>query len=527
MGNGNRNRLTVILVNPKMCSPRAVRLPLSLLALAAVLDEQFDFEIVDGNVDPDAVNTVLDTCASRSGVVAVAITVMPGPQVAPAIAVASAVRAAHPAIPIVWGGFFPTLYPESAVNAPYVDFVVRGQGEHTLLELLQKLPEAGPPTASDRGDAMSSVTDCDRFADVFGLTWKRRGEIVHNPDRPFSPPDSFPPFPYERLPDVETYLRPSFLGSRTAVHQAAIGCRYRCGFCGVASMFNGHTTLQGPARLAHALESLKHRHGANAVQFYDHNFFDSEDTSVESLRVITRFGMPWWCYARTDTLAKFSAGTWDLIRKSGLRMTYLGAEAASDSVLKSMKKGAKVDHTMEVAGRCRENGVIPEFSFVLGGPDDPEGEIEKTFGFIKRLKTISPECEVILYFYSPTPQQDRVAFRSDASAARIPVLRSYGPDGPSLPTTPEEWTEQRWIDYVCHRDAPWLTPKLRRRVRGFSQVLGCRFPTVQDVSTPEWGKRVLRGLASWRYAGGLWDRPWELDLARRFIPLREPTEESI
>jgi len=364
-------------------------------------------------------------------------------------------------------------------------------------------------------------------SDIRGLTWKRDGEIVHSPDRPFSPPDDFPPFPYDKLGDVGTYLRPSFLGSRTAVHQAAIGCRYRCEFCGVVSMFNGHTTLQGPARLALAMETLVHRYGANAVQFYDHNFFDSEDTSVEAIRVIARFGVPWWCYARTDTLANFSAKTWSMVRQSGLRMTYLGAEAASDNLLSKMKKGTKVEHTFEVARRCRENGVIPEFSFVLGGPEDPEGEIEKTFGFIKSLKTIHPECEVILYFYSPTPQRDRAAVKADSSAARIPSLRRYGPDGPPLPTTPEEWTEQRWIDYVCHLDAPWLTPELRQRVRDFATVLYCRFPTVQDCTTPKWGKSVLRGLASWRYASGRWDRPWELNMARRFIPLREPQKEGI
>ena len=60
-------------------------------------------------------------------------------------------------------------------------------------------------------------------------------------------------------------------------------------------------------------------------------------------------------------------------------MAYIGAEAASDEVLRRMKKGSRVEHTFEVARRCREHGVIPEFSFVLGGPDDPEGEIEKTF----------------------------------------------------------------------------------------------------------------------------------------------------
>ena len=52
-------------------------------------------------------------------------------------------------------------------------------------------------------------------------------------------------------------------------------------------------------------------------------------------------------------------------------MAYIGAETASDEVLNRMRKGSRVNHTLEVAARCRENGIIPEFSFVLGGPEDP------------------------------------------------------------------------------------------------------------------------------------------------------------
>ena len=77
---------------------------------------------------------------------------------------------------------------------------------------------------------------------------------------------------------------------------------------------------------------------------------------------------------------------------------------------------------------------------------------------------------------------------------------AYGPNGPSLPATPEEWTAPQWINYVCHQDAPWLAERMRQRVQDFAKVLACRFPTVQDYSTPAWRKSLLRGLASWRYA---------------------------
>jgi len=494
----------VLLVNPRMCSRRSMRLPLSLLALGAALEGRWDYEILDGNADATVPERALQAVTDGT-VDLVGVTVMPGPQVAPAIEISAALRAARPEVPIAWGGYFPTLYPAAALQAPYVDYVVRGQGEDTLVELLERRPAAG----------------------IRGLSWKDGGTVRHNADRHFRPPDAYPPYPYARLGDVSQYLRPSFMGRRTAVHQAAIGCRYHCEFCGVVTLFQGATRLQGPARLDADIRTLRDRWGADALQFYDHNFFDTEEASRPILEVLARHALPWWCYARTDTLAGFSPETWELVRQSRLTMAYLGAEAASDEALRQMKKGARVEHTFEAARLCRAHGVIPEFSFVLGGPEDPAGEMEKTLSFIKRLKTIHPECEVVLYFYTPTPRREAASERTRALGLRLPVQERYGPQGPELPTTPEEWTEPRWIEYVCHRDAPWLSPRLRQRVKDFATVLGCRFPTVQDHTTPRWGKALLSTLASWRYATGRYGHPWELALARRLIPLREPQSEGL
>lgn len=511
----------VLLINPRMCSRRSMRLPLSLLALGAVLEGRREYEILDGNAEADATDRTLRAVAGGA-VDLVGVTVMPGPQVGPAIEISAAIRAARPEVPILWGGYFPTLYPDAAIHASYVDYVARGQGEDMLVELLERLPDAGPPPGP-----LDSARHPQAVADIRGLTWKDGGQVRHNADRHFRPPDAYPPYPYERLADVARYLRPSFMGRRTAVHQAAIGCRYHCEFCGVVTMWNGATRLQGPARLDAVIRELRDRWGADALQFYDHNFFDREETSIPVLEVLARHAMPWWCYARTDTLAGFAPRTWELIRRSRLAMAYVGAEAASDEALRQMKKGARVEHTFEVARLCRENGVIPELSFVLGGPEDPEGETEKTLDFIKRLKAIHPDCEVVLYFYTPTPRREPASERTRELGLRLPVQERYGPEGPELPTTPEEWTQPQWIEYVCHRDAPWLTPRLRQRVKDFATVLGCRFPTVQDHTTPRWGKALLRGAASWRYATGVYRNPWELRLARKLIPLREPASESL
>jgi radical SAM superfamily enzyme YgiQ (UPF0313 family) len=518
-GTPGAKEAAVLLVNPRMCLPSSTRLPLSVLHLAAVLEGRRPWRILDGNLGP-IVEPALQALRERPHAL-VGVTVMPGPQVATAIEISAAIRAAFPAVPIAWGGYFPTLYPNSAVNAPYVDYLVRGQGEGTLLELLERLPAAGPPSAHDSARNPAAVRD------VAGLTWKADASPVHNPERAIIPPEQLPVLPYESLGDVGTYLRPSFMGTRTAVHQGALGCRFKCEFCGVVSMWNGKTLLDAPARLEDSLGTLRDRWGANGVQFFDHNFFDREETSIPVLEVLSRLEMPWWCYARADTLARFSASTWEAIRRSRLRMAYIGAETASDDVLSRMRKGSRVDHTLEVAARCREYGVIPEFSFVLGGPDDPEGEIDKTFAFIRKVKTLNPVSEIILYFYSPTPQVDRASLRKEPAVAHLPVLQTYGPSGPALPSTPEEWTEPRWVSWVCHQDAPWLTPRTRQRVLDFARVLACRFPTVQDYRTPRWGKSVLRNLSRWRYATGRYGHPIELQIGQRLFGLRDPKAESV
>src|ERR1700722_6421456 len=171
-----------------MCRPSSVRLPLSLLALGAVLENHWAYEIVDGNLDNDAAGTILESLR-KSPTALVGMTVMPGPQVPPAIEISAAIRTAHPQTPIVWGGYFPTLYTNAAMNAPYVDYVIRGQGEDSLGELLERLP------------------DKSGMHEVAGLTWKDAGEIVHNPERKIRAAQDYPPSPYEPAGGENGFMR--------------------------------------------------------------------------------------------------------------------------------------------------------------------------------------------------------------------------------------------------------------------------------------------------------------------------------
>jgi anaerobic magnesium-protoporphyrin IX monomethyl ester cyclase len=491
-----------LLINPTITGKRHARFPLAVLSLRTALEGRHDATILDGNIDRAFVATAVR--AVGEGVDAVGVTVMGGPQLTSAIAVSRAIRARAPQVPIVWGGAFPTVCPEATLNSAYVDYAVRGQGEDTLAELLD---------AHIAGDA-------EALRGIRGLSWRRDGQVVHNKERPFSAASLNLMLPYDTLENPRQYLTKTYLGERTAGYQAALGCRFRCTFCGVASMYRGKMALPPAPRLEQDLTFLRERLGVNGIQFYDHNFFDREVDMVPLLEVMAKFEMPWWCFARSDALANLSERSWALVRKSRLRMAYIGAESPSDWLLHDIRKGTRSDQTLAAIEQCRSHGVIPELSFMLAPPQDPEGETERTFEFIRMIKRLHPVTEVMIYIYTPLPLRGD---NTNAAAARAAsALRDLNGRPIEFPRTADGWAEPHWLGYWCHRDAPWLSERLRRRIVDFTTVLGCRFPTVMDIRASRWGKSALSGLASWRYRFQRYDNPWELRVSRKLIRQWDP-----
>lgn len=206
-------------------------------------------------------------------------------------------------------------------------------------------------------------------------------------------------------------------------------------------------------------------------------------------------------------------------------MAYIGAESASDSQLHDMRKGTRSNQTVEVVKLCRSQGVIPELSFMLAPPQDPEGETERTFEFIRHIKRIHPATEIMIYIYAPLPPPP--LNQSPQVLRTLSELRDGAGNAFVFPATADEWTQPQWRRYWCHTDVPWLSARLRARIQDFTTVLGCRFPTITDIRSPSLGKSGLRALASWRYRFRRYDRPWELDLSKKFVRLWDPRVSSL
>lgn len=485
----------IVLMHPRAASARSRRFPLSILALAAVLEGKEEYTIIDGNVNPNAIDALAKIHA-QTPVDLLAVSVMPGPQMVAAIPICRSFRAKYPLVPIIWGGYFPSLYPDAALNAEYVDYVVRSQGEDTLVELVAALKSGGD------------------LSTIRGLSYKDgSGRHFHNPSRPLRSPNDFPWFPYDKL-DISKYILPTFLGSRTAVHNSSVGCPFKCNFCGVAAVFDDELQ-ENPERTASVMKFLKNKYAVNAIQFYDNNFFLQEGHARELAERLTPLELRWWCQARITTLNRYSNSTLRALRQAGMIMVYCGAESGSDWALKAMDKKLGSEQTLEFAEKIRSFGIIPEFSFVTGNPKDPERDVLETIHLIRKLKHRNPDTEIIIQHYIPTPQPGSM----------------YGGVEKQMefPATPEEWAEKRWYDFTMRRDPQlaWLRAPVKRRIENFRLIVNSRWPTIQDRTRPRWARLVLKLLSSWRYALGIYSLPIELRLVDRLLRTRDSIVENM
>jgi anaerobic magnesium-protoporphyrin IX monomethyl ester cyclase len=482
----------LVLYNPRSNDGKKI-LPMSLLAVAAPLEGKYDFSFVDGNVTRDPVAAIREQV--RDGATTLATTVMPGPQLSRAVPHTRALKREFPQLTMVWGGYFPTQHAETCLKEASIDFVVRGHGEIVFSQLL---------------DALATGS---HYANIAGLSLRDEfGRLAHNPAAPMPHPEALPPWPYHRL-DMAQYVRNTFLGSRTLPHHSSYGCPFFCNFCAVVNMANGRWLAQSASRVAQLVQMYVERWGVNAVEFYDNNFFTHEARVAEFCEHILKLGIAWWGEGRIDTLLKFSSRTWQLMRDAGLKMVFMGAESGSAETLKRMDKGGTLtpEKTLAIAAKMREFDIVPEFSFVMGNPPDPEADVRDTIEFIRRVKRVNPQSEIIMYNYTPVPLAGDLYEYAQAN-------------GFHFPETLDEWVSATWLEFSQRHSSqlPWLRERLRQRVRNFERVLNAYYPTSTDARLARAWRPLLRGASAWRYHTRIYDAPLELRALQKLIHYQRP-----
>ena len=270
----------ILLFNPRSAKSKH-RLPLSLLSLAALLEGKYDYEIVDGNFELNAVET-LATIIRTKGIRYFGVTVMPGPQLVEAITITQKLKERFPSLVVVWGGYFPSLHSEVVLQSGFVDHVVRGPGEVAFLELINRLEGHSEATARTEDSAFA--------------------------------PSQNSKLPYHRM-DVRRYIGKTCLGTRTISYHSSFGCPFLCGFCAVAAIYKGRWSGKTAAAVTEEVLWFRDQYGVNAVEFIDNNFFVAEHRTREISERLRHGGITWWGEARPDTLMEFSDTTWRVMPK--------------------------------------------------------------------------------------------------------------------------------------------------------------------------------------------------------------------
>ncbi|ANE53007.1 B12-binding domain-containing radical SAM protein [Flavisolibacter tropicus] len=495
----------LLLFNPRSANSKP-RIPNSILSIAASVEGLFDYVIVDGNMEADPwpkINHYLSTGAFKF----FGCTCMPGPQLKQAIPVSKKIRELFQDIITIWGGYFPSNQSQSVLNSGYVDFIINGPGDKSFPALLEALLKGEP------------------YEIISNLIYKSGDDIIKTRKDELYDQDELSPLPYEKLNGfypLGRYLGKSYLGTKTIAYHSSVGCPFKCSFCAVVPIYNGRWKSKSAENVYKDIKYLKDNYGGNAIEFHDNNFFVSEKRTAEFSRLIMNEKMIWWGEGRIDTINKYSDETLALMRESGCKMIFFGAETGNDEILKKMDKGGTqtAEQIRAFAARMAKFDIIPEYSFVLGTPaDTPEQvmkQIDFDIAFIREIKSINPNTEIVIYVYSPVPTEGTDMYER--------VLKA----GFRFPEKLEDWVGPEWEQFDLRKNplTPWLTPEMVDKIKDFETVLNGYYPTVSDIRLTGFKRKLMRTVAAVRYKTGFHKMPYEIKAMQRLWKYRQPEIEG-
>jgi radical SAM superfamily enzyme YgiQ (UPF0313 family) len=443
-------------------------LPLALVHVASMFSPD-RVVIVDGRLERDPHRRLADLAPEA---VAVGMSVLTGAPILDALAASRALKAACPNLPVVWGGWHPSLMPEQCLASGVVDACVIGQGEHTFVE------------------AIAALEDGARLDPIHGLAFRDGDRVVRNAPRPFVDVNTFPRARFEAL-DLPRYFR--FRGQRRLDYCSSQGCPFVCSFCADPRVYGQRWSGLRPERVVAEIAEQVARHRLEQVFFNDDNFFTDLRRTEAICRGLLAAGVNvrWFGTGRADLLRRLTGEQLELIRASGCDKVNVGAESGSAELLKSIRKGTLVEEVLETAEKLHRHGIGARFSFIAGFPEEPRESLAATYRAVKALREIDGSFETPIYFYAPYPGTEL--------AARMPAL------GFEAPRTLEDW---RRVD-LDHSIGPWISPAVKRWVPRYNFYLRHGYERRPARGPRRWLQRAAR----WRTRRDF----YRLDLERRAV----------
>jgi anaerobic magnesium-protoporphyrin IX monomethyl ester cyclase len=364
---------------------------------------------------------------------------------------------------IAFGTHVTPLTLETMRPFPALDFVLRGEPEMTLRELLdgaENKSPSDPHVAKMIADTHLDIAASDpprALAGIAGLAWRDGNEIVINPDRPFIPDLDDLPIPlHERLP-LEKQRMPMIKGPFTFIVTSR-GCPAGCKFCIKHVSYQTSVRLRSPAKIFEEIQRLAEL-GIHNLHMYADLFTVNREQVVELCRLIIASGtkVKWTCNSRVDYVDQ------EMLRvmgQAGCWFISWGIESASEQILKRAHKGYRKEQAFQALRWSREAGIKNWGYFIIGLPGETEETIQETIAYAKQLP-----LDIALFHiaapYPGTPFFFEVAengwFRPGTNWEEVDMDQSTVLDYPGLPAERLEYWQKRATREWSLRPGPVLT----------------------------------------------------------------------
>jgi radical SAM superfamily enzyme YgiQ (UPF0313 family) len=406
-------------------------LPLQYLALASVIDrDKYDIRIVDARIEKSDRHAHDKVKELLPNAVCLGVSIITGTPIKDAVTVSGMAKQLAPDIPVVWGGWHPSIYPEQCLREGSADYCVFGQGELTFCELLE---------------AFESNSGYDK---ILGLAYLKDNHFHQNAERKFVDINRFPAYDYDLAP-METYFR--LKGIRQIDFYSSQGCPYRCAFCADPYVYSRRWSgLKGLRMLFDVFDAVK-KYRADDVLFQDENFFANQKRVLDFCKGINDHGMTfsWAATSRADQIAPLDDSLMKEIAGANLRKVIIGAESGSQEMLDFMKKDTLAGEAIISAEKLARHRIGASFNFIVGFPEEDFAQTLKTLEIIKEIKRIDPAFEFNIFFFTPYPGTELFDY----------IVKK----GFKVPGTLSEWSDIDFIMYAGY----WVKQHEREYVERF------------------------------------------------------------
>ncbi len=348
---------------------------------------------------------------------------------------------------VVGGQHFTALANESLENYPEIDFIIRGEGELTLVDLLQKIVQGRP------------------LEKVDGISFRHGDKIIHNRPRALIDNLDDLPFPgYHFIEDnIDKYhfKMMSHSNAGYAMVEASRGCLHKCTFCSQWPYWGGRWRTKSPKRIADEMEYIYNEYDISFLWLTDDNLGlgkQTNDLCDELIKKGISDSITWFIQARSDDIIQHKK-ILPKMRKAGNYWVMAGLERHDNKTITNYHKGIKPNDSKLSMDLLKENDIFSQATLIMGDRNDSHNSIQNLRDFVNN---VDPDLAIFMVL-TPFPGTDLYKTAKEKGWLEEDNWANYDMVHAVMPTEHLTVPEVQEELYLCYRD---FYGSMKRRITG-------------------------------------------------------------